>query len=280
MINLFYAHLFKPFCHVRFNFKDLCQSIQGSRPDGTTLRCGVVYVTLTMGIFQRKGLFLIQSYRKHVSNGRSRIDRSGWRLGQPGGATLDVTGALLEEPISLQLPFKIILEASSTALGASVGLAWPSSFSGCWVRDFDGSLRTAIRTVFSGRNLNIHFSLIDYNYTESLRHKRQSDCKFLFTYKCVAVWTEFIHGSSGKVFFTTAAVSSTTLTDYSGKVPDTPCCPEPDHAYSLRLRSGSTRAPCSQSCIPWDISQKPVTKPGSQRAAKGRLQISSQQSEC
>jgi hypothetical protein len=55
----------------------MCQSIQGSRPDGTTLRSGVVYVTLTMGILQGKGLFLIQSYRIHVPNGRSRIGRSG-----------------------------------------------------------------------------------------------------------------------------------------------------------------------------------------------------------
>jgi hypothetical protein len=34
------------------------------------------------GTFQGKGLFLIQSYRKHVPNGCSRIGRSGWRLGQ------------------------------------------------------------------------------------------------------------------------------------------------------------------------------------------------------
>jgi hypothetical protein len=39
------------------------------------------------------------------------------------GATLDVTGALLEEPISSQLSFKIVFEASSTAVGASIGLA-------------------------------------------------------------------------------------------------------------------------------------------------------------
>jgi hypothetical protein len=68
----------------------------------------------------------------------------------------------LEEPISLQLPFKIVFEASSTALGASVGLAWISSFSVVEFRTSTGSLRTGIRTVFSRRILYIHLSLIDY----------------------------------------------------------------------------------------------------------------------
>jgi hypothetical protein len=50
----------------KHEFNVVCQSIHGSRPDGTTLRRGVMYVTLTMGIFQEKGLFLIQSHQKHV----------------------------------------------------------------------------------------------------------------------------------------------------------------------------------------------------------------------
>jgi hypothetical protein len=86
------------------------------------------------------GLFIIQSYRKQVPNGRSRIGRSGWGLGQwelcrPCGAKLDVTGALLEDTIS-SLHFFEILETSSTAFGISVSLPSLLVFLGCWVRGF------------------------------------------------------------------------------------------------------------------------------------------------
>jgi hypothetical protein len=50
------------------------------------------------------------------------------------------------------------------------------------------------------------------------------------------------------VFFT-AEASPTPLPGYRIEVPGTPCCPEPHHAYSLRLRSGSTLAPSLQSRI-------------------------------
>jgi hypothetical protein len=104
------------------------------------------------------------SYQKHVPNGRNRISRSGWRLGQwdsyrPCGANLDVTEALLEEPISSLLSFKIVFEASSTAWGASVGLASLSVSSlAVEFRTLTGSHRPEIRTVFSLRNLYIYFS--------------------------------------------------------------------------------------------------------------------------
>jgi hypothetical protein len=92
----------------------------------------------------------------------------------------------LDEPISLQFPFKTVLEASSTALGASVGLALLSSFSVVEFGTSTGSLHTEIRTVFSRRILYIHFSLIDY-ITPRAGDINDSDCKFLFMYKCVVV---------------------------------------------------------------------------------------------
>jgi hypothetical protein len=122
---------------------------------------GIVYVTLTMGNLQIKGLFLNQSYWKHVPNGRSRIGRSGWRLQwdlyRPCGAKLDVTGALLEQPISSLHLFKIF-EASYTAFGISVGQASLLFFLGCLFQDLTRSHRPAIRTVLSLKTLYINFS--------------------------------------------------------------------------------------------------------------------------
>jgi hypothetical protein len=68
------------------------------------------------------------------------------------------------------------------------------------------------------------------------------------------------------VFFV-AAASPTPLPGYRSEVPDTPCCPEPHHSYSLRLRYGSTRAPSLHSRIPGDHAQKNLWP---SRAAKNR----------
>jgi hypothetical protein len=150
--------------HYKHLKNHLCASLSRVQdPDGTTLRRGVVYVTLTMGIFQGMGLFLIQSYRTHVPNGR----------GQGEGSASEFCKGLVARPLTSQepyckslsacsYPFKIVLEKSSTALGASVGVAWLSSFSVVEFGTSTGSLRTGIRTVFSRRILYIHLSLIDY----------------------------------------------------------------------------------------------------------------------
>jgi hypothetical protein len=72
---------------------------------------------------------------------------------------LDVTGALLEEPFSKLLSSRMGFEASSTALGASFGLASLLVFlSAVEFRTSTGSHRPEIRTLFSLRNLYIHFS--------------------------------------------------------------------------------------------------------------------------
>jgi hypothetical protein len=138
-------------------------------------------------------------------------------------------------------PFKTVSEASSTALGATVGLAWLSSFS---VLDFGtstGSLRTGIRTVFSRRNLYIHFSLIDYITPRAGDIHDGVTTSFFFMYKCRCVnWINKPQLQKSVLH------SSSSITDHvkrlSGRSIDTRC-PEPDHPYSLRIRSRSTRAP-------------------------------------
>jgi hypothetical protein len=239
--------------------------------------CGVVYVTLTTRNLHRKGLFLIQSYRKHVPNGRSRIERSGWRLGQwdsyrPCGATLNITGALLEEPISSQLSFKIVFEASWTALDSSVGLALLLVFPWLMSSGFRrGHIALQLELCSPWKMYTSTFLQIDYkNIHRWLATSTNKVTVSFVLWKSYAVWTKYIKHGVSKLFFA-AATSPTALPGYRSKVPDPPCCPEPHHAYSLRLRSGSTRVLSLQSRIPWDHSQKPVTKPGSQRTAKGRL---------
>jgi hypothetical protein len=85
-------------------------------------------------------------------------------------------------------------------------------------------------------------------------------------YKRVDVWTELKKRQLQK---SVRNSSSSSITDHVNWLPRrSPCCPEPEAEAKVWI----TPAPSSQPRIPWDHSQKPVTKSGSQRAAKERLQ--------